>query len=1328
MRGDWYQLSLIFMGVVVTALFGAFLYQEIFPDYKVYQNTYLALEEFRSEYTGAPMPPFEFGIKQIVLEKGGGAPPVIDRCTSCHVAMEFSHFSPTKLAKDVNGNPVYDAQGLPVQEPNEEYVWAKLDQKIEDLSKSGNPAQAARLSALKTDHSDDHIYDMTKALRAHPLMGRETRPFEHHPVEEYGCTVCHGGNGRALTVAKAHGPVFDDQYKAEYMGPKPEFTERDPLNDPLFARVFNDKPGHELLFQTTPLLVGGLIQANCVQCHTSSQGILKNARRDAEVVSQRNEKSLSTIEAAYANELQSLQSLLKLHQLVKKEGKEKTLQIIEAESTDLTRPEAERAAAKAQADFLRKADEKTLFAKLEMIVGSRELTEKLIATPGEKVEAFLVDHQKTAAGGSLFEKLKAKERAVALKEQVKASGKDFNAAIQGEKMPTLFSSEIDKLTRNFHRGESLFLSQGCYSCHRIGGFSRGGVGPELTNEGEKYPWFIKESMVWPQADLKTSEMPNFQLDHEELEDLMTFLLAQRGRNRKTSETEFKTAMLNWEAGYKLPWERPINPGRLHDLPHSMTLFATEGCASCHRLKGYESNVGFAVEKNTPDFETLYQEKEWFKALVPEEITGSELVKVLDEQGPEFQKRLAADVRTDALLETMEKQHPKLIESFNTSFKYARRAKNHAYKTQLAQTQDPAEHKRLKKAHKEWKETVDQVLMIYVQEYGLGRLICPRPNWSGIFRSDEWLIEHFRKPSRHTARSIMPAFPFDDSKFYALTYMLDVLGKRNRDAVRTIWENRGFDPAQAYDIFCSQCHGEFLHGNGPVARWIYPIPKNLRNATFLRNLTRENVLNSIIHGVKGTPMPPWGEVHEDKLIADGIPVITENQAEQLVDWLFSSLLGGTVIRSEKDVEKWRYQPEDVLEELEKENNQIQPGPPPQFLELNEAKPAALLSLNDEHTIAALEPSAPRENVSRNKVEKVFDVVPNPFKGSEPFHYYIKPQYYNEQNITQGQQYFELNCAVCHGKEADGQGFRAGTMYDAKPRMLTNFHWLDTRDDLRLLRSLKYGVAGTSMTAWGDLTTSLQRLQLIIYIRSLNKEQQENDKLFNAIYEVYDRADQVIDTARILEYQTVNAIEAEINEVEAQEQTLPLKIEKGLASPQESAALFLKKLNLRKSLNQHKQADEMLVRLKDLVSQEAQVYQNLGVLLIGITIDGDSFDHYLTVVHSNSLQYGTDKGRLTLTVDQDKTVQGDEAVEKLAATLQQGLETTREELKIVGGKLPSRERSERLEKLNQQLKSYQRLKDGLISGHEKGKRLRKEQQSLFEAYSDKLKTLNTQKTHD
>ena len=133
MRADTYQVLLILAGILVAALFGAFLYREVFPEYKIYQEDYMALEQFRSTYTHQPIPPFQTGVKQIVLEREDKGPAIIDRCTSCHVALQIPYFSPTKIARDLNGNIIRDQEGHPVLIPNEEYIWQKLDEKITEL-------------------------------------------------------------------------------------------------------------------------------------------------------------------------------------------------------------------------------------------------------------------------------------------------------------------------------------------------------------------------------------------------------------------------------------------------------------------------------------------------------------------------------------------------------------------------------------------------------------------------------------------------------------------------------------------------------------------------------------------------------------------------------------------------------------------------------------------------------------------------------------------------------------------------------------------------------------------------------------------------------------------------------------------------------------------------------------------------------------------------------------------------------------------------------------------------------------------------------------------
>jgi mono/diheme cytochrome c family protein len=1083
-RAYYYQLALIFLGLVAVIMFFAFLYREIFPEYKIYQNAYVALEKFHSSYTHEPPAPFKEGVKQILIESSQHGPETIDRCISCHVALEIEYFSPTILAKDINGKVELDQNGMPIKAPNPNYIWKKVEE-------SGSET----LKSLMTAHVGDKTYNVTKVLRMHPLIGKETRPFEFHPLEEYGCVSCHNGNGRALTVDKAHGPVFDEQYDIEFSGPERTFLEKDPENDPLFSKEFNHKPGSKLLFQTTPIFTGALIQSKCTHCHQMHPEEGNALFEKEKALYQKGLKDASK------RGKEELLALNKLKEMIQRDGLDETLQNLKKAATD----------------------------PLLNI-------EKVDALSSQ--EAYLTNLKK--------QNLSEKDILQFIEDKIKVL--EGNDQLSDELLHVA-KRDIDLLTKNYCQGQNLYISEACYACHKIAGFSRGGVGPELTKIGNSYPWYIKESIVWPQADLTFSTMPNYKLDHEELENLMTFLLAQVGETPALSGVAYKTAIQDWENGKLQSFEKPISPNEITHLDKGMMVFASEGCAACHRLRGFESNVGFVVEKEDKSedlFKKVLDEKKWFQSLFYEEITGSQIVSLIENHKMEIDRRIVDHVREDALLERIEKTLD--LTQFYSNFKFALRAKNHYYQ-ELIKNQ-PQDKKRWERELHSWQSTVRKVLKVYIQEYGLGRLICPKLHWSGTYRSDEWLMEHFRNPSSHVPRSIMPVFPFDSTKFYLLTFMLDALAKKNNSEDRKVWETFGFKADEAYEKYCSQCHGIQLEGNGPVAEWLYPIPKNLKNADFLRNLTEEKVMDSITHGVKGTPMAPWGEVSKEKGITT--PVLTSDEVKKIAQFLFEELQGGEVIRSSTDVPKWQYTPEKVVHELKKE-----------------------------------------------KVDDYFDVV----NLNDEKNYYIKKKFFTKENIEKGKEFFELNCAICHGKEGDGSGIRAQVMNEAKPRMFTNLDWLNSKDDLRLLSSIKYGVPGTAMTPWGDQTNALQRMQLVIFIRSLNEESEKKQKLFQAIYQVFEE--------EIIHFEKMRSKnDGKLQQLKLKKEALT-KQRKELEwdNPKEAAQLYEKALSLNEEIKKLQNIDEQYVTLINLIKSDAKTAKELGSDILSKENMDDVFELFL-----------------------------------------------------------------------------------------------------------------------
>jgi mono/diheme cytochrome c family protein len=622
--------------------------------------------------------------------------------------------------------------------------------------------------------------------------------------------------------------------------------------------------------------------------------------------------------------------------------------------------------------------------------------------------------------------------------------------------------------------------------------------------------------------------------------------------------------------------------------------------------------------------------------------------------------------------------------------------------------------------------------MYIQEYGLGRLIGPKPNWSGVFRSDEWLMEHFRNPAGHVPRSIMPILPFDDSKFYALTYMLDVLGRKNRDSVRDIWQNRGFNPEQAFNIHCAQCHGDYLQGNGPVATWIYPIPKNLRNAEFLRNLTKEEAYRSIMHGVKGTPMPPWGETPIDKSDYDGIPVLTHEEANKLVDWLYTSLPGATVIKGVQDVPKWQYTPKDVIEELQREGMPLKPGKARGKQESSSLPPKTpatvgfgvrqlpqellLLFPKGDHYYASLTSKvATVDNADeQQEVDKIFDTVPNPNPGEGKYAYFIKKAYYTDSNIGQGKKFFEMNCASCHGKEADGSGMRASIMFDAKPRMLTNLDWIKMHDDIRLLRSIKYGVPGTAMTPWGDQTSALQRLQLVIFIRSLTEEKDLREILSETLYRSFESTDAQIEMARALTYPTLEALEAQSKQIRSKQVSEDITNKGGeTALYSEALKLYEEQLKLAAQEKDWEALDQQLLALKALVKKERDIYLSIGDMLIALR-PNESWTRFLKAAAFNENTFVFRDKILQMPNDPVKDKERMLLLEAIVSELTEENTALNKEI----AHLPENQQAVLKAKADQ----YYQAKNKVLVALEQLKVLRQQEAELFKAYQKKLKALS------
>ena len=144
-------------------------------------------------------------------------------------------------------------------------------------------------------------------------------------------------------------------------------------------------------------------------------------------------------------------------------------------------------------------------------------------------------------------------------------------------------------------------------------------------------------------------------------------------------------------------------------------------------------------------------------------------------------------------------------------------------------------------------------------------VAPDLSWTGLMRNDTWLLEHFRNPRGPVSDSIMPAFQYRDEEFQAMTaYLLSLDDPQPHT-----------DPAAIYREACARCHGEGGAGDGPIAVYIDPAPRDLTKAAFMNSKTMERLATSIREGVPGTSMPPLARVVGDDNVE---PLLEYMQAE------------------------------------------------------------------------------------------------------------------------------------------------------------------------------------------------------------------------------------------------------------------------------------------------------------------------------------------------------------------------------------------------------------------------------------------------------------------
>lgn len=139
------------------------------------------------------------------------------------------------------------------------------------------------------------------------------------------------------------------------------------------------------------------------------------------------------------------------------------------------------------------------------------------------------------------------------------------------------------------------------------------------------------------------------------------------------------------------------------------------------------------------------------------------------------------------------------------------------------------------------------------------------SFEGLLKDENWVLGHFKNPRAFVPDSNMPAFAFSDSEFKAMTaYLMNLNQKPTFNNSTEVYKN-----------LCARCHGDKGDGNGTIAIYLDPYPRDFTNAGFMNSKTEERLADSIKNGVNGTSMAAWGNVLSDEEIKGVLDYIAKN---------------------------------------------------------------------------------------------------------------------------------------------------------------------------------------------------------------------------------------------------------------------------------------------------------------------------------------------------------------------------------------------------------------------------------------------------------------------
>lgn len=225
--------------------------------------------------------------------------------------------------------------------------------------------------------------------------------------------------------------------------------------------------------------------------------------------------------------------------------------------------------------------------------------------------------------------------------------------------------------------------------------------------------------------------------------------------------------------------------------------------------------------------------------------------------------------------------------------------------------------------------------------------------------------------------------------------------------------------------------------------------------------------------------------------------------------------------------------------------------------------------------------------------------------------------------------------------------------------------------------------------------------------MTKEQEQRSKLSQALYQVFENAQLIVENARMKSSKQMQQLQQEAQQLHTKQQELENRIKEGKAQPQDVLPVYQQTLEVERNEKQLQEQDQKYLDLRAKLKIERDLYYNIGLSLMSKDIPEFVLQQYFDLIRLNAHRYTLQDHQLMVHQDSTLNTQIRSKRQDIVTALDKKMAELEQQRRVIEGRIASVQQREELSTHQADIESYKKIQAKLITDTEEALRLANEQ---------------------